>query len=225
MVSLNRLLNFALSSRAKRPMRADAEGFDRVREGHIACGVGAWACEDHRRGVLATSSQRSLRRRAEHPRHSNDVAGRHRQLEVLIDAADASIQWRSAWSAVGVGRRASRPLRRAQNTTRQCAGGGRACCGTPRHRRACARCLPGCAMRCAPTAAAGAAADAGAASARRPRCALLSWRALAKHIAVARFIALAGSSHWWWMDDADRVVGEVTAFMEATPPSASHAVA
>jgi pimeloyl-ACP methyl ester carboxylesterase/DNA-binding SARP family transcriptional activator len=46
---------------------------------------------------------------------------------------------------------------------------------------------------------------------------------LARHIEAARFVALDGSSHWWWIEDADRVVGEITAFIEATPPSAAPA--
>jgi DNA-binding SARP family transcriptional activator/pimeloyl-ACP methyl ester carboxylesterase len=40
---------------------------------------------------------------------------------------------------------------------------------------------------------------------------------LASNIDAARFIALDGSSHWWWMDDVDRVVGELTRFIEASP--------
>jgi DNA-binding SARP family transcriptional activator/pimeloyl-ACP methyl ester carboxylesterase len=46
---------------------------------------------------------------------------------------------------------------------------------------------------------------------------------LARHIEAARFVALDGSSHWWWIEDADRVVGEMTAFIEATPLSAAPA--
>lgn len=45
-----------------------------------------------RRGPLAASSHRPLCARPEYSRHSHDVAGRHRQLEVLIDLLDASIQ-------------------------------------------------------------------------------------------------------------------------------------
>jgi pimeloyl-ACP methyl ester carboxylesterase len=44
---------------------------------------------------------------------------------------------------------------------------------------------------------------------------------LAKHIESAQFMALDGSSHWWWMDDPDRVVEEMTAFIEATPTRAA----
>lgn len=40
---------------------------------------------------------------------------------------------------------------------------------------------------------------------------------LARHIESAQFMALDGSSHWWWIEDPDRVVDELTAFIEATP--------
>jgi len=38
---------------------------------------------------------------------------------------------------------------------------------------------------------------------------------LATHIAGARFVALEGTSHWWWAEDSDRVLAELTAFVEA----------
>jgi len=38
---------------------------------------------------------------------------------------------------------------------------------------------------------------------------------LARHIAGARLVALEGTSHWWWAEDSDRVVAELTVFVEA----------
>jgi pimeloyl-ACP methyl ester carboxylesterase/DNA-binding SARP family transcriptional activator len=48
---------------------------------------------------------------------------------------------------------------------------------------------------------------------------------LAAHIGSAQFIALEGSSHWWWIEDPDRVVGELTAFIEAAPTRAARTAA
>jgi pimeloyl-ACP methyl ester carboxylesterase/DNA-binding SARP family transcriptional activator len=48
---------------------------------------------------------------------------------------------------------------------------------------------------------------------------------LARHIESAQFIALDGSCHLWWIDDADRVVQELTAFIEATPARAARTAA
>src|SRR6185295_7273743 len=41
--------------------------------------------------VLEASCHRSLRHRTQHSSHSGDVAGCHRQLEVLIDAPESSV--------------------------------------------------------------------------------------------------------------------------------------
>ena len=38
---------------------------------------------------------------------------------------------------------------------------------------------------------------------------------LATHIACARLVALEGTSHWWWAEDSDRVLAELTGFVEA----------
>ena len=48
---------------------------------------------------------------------------------------------------------------------------------------------------------------------------------LARHIASAQFMALDGSSHWWWIEDPDRVVEALTAFIEATPARVAHTAA
>jgi pimeloyl-ACP methyl ester carboxylesterase/DNA-binding SARP family transcriptional activator len=48
---------------------------------------------------------------------------------------------------------------------------------------------------------------------------------LARHIESAQFMALDGASHWWWMEDPDRVVEEMTAFIEATPARAARTTA
>jgi len=40
---------------------------------------------------------------------------------------------------------------------------------------------------------------------------------LATHIAGARLVALEGTSHWWWAEDSDRVLAELTVFVEAPP--------
>jgi pimeloyl-ACP methyl ester carboxylesterase/DNA-binding SARP family transcriptional activator len=44
---------------------------------------------------------------------------------------------------------------------------------------------------------------------------------LAKHIESAQFIAFDGSCHLWWIEDPDRVVQALTAFIEATPARAA----
>jgi len=47
--------------------------------------------EGGHRLLFAASCRTSLRYRTQHSRHSDEIRGGHRQLEVLIDVADAAV--------------------------------------------------------------------------------------------------------------------------------------